>query len=278
MRRRQGREPGAHDGRGLPVPPGFVVCVERVRGGRRRARGRAARARPRARPRRREALVAELAAARPRRGAYAALGGDGRRGALERRAPRTRTRRASPASRRRTWTCADAEHGGRARRRLLGVVLQRARALLPRAQGLARRSAHGRRRPADGRAGRRRACSSRSTPSQRRRDQMVVEAVFGLGEPAVSGAVTPDNYTIDARRHESSAAHRHAAVGAGRRRRRSPLVARGRRARDAPDDQLAAWPSSAARSRSTTARPQDIEWAIAGGELYVLQSRPVTTL
>ena len=24
--------------------------------------------------------------------------------------------------------------------------------------------------------------------------------------------------------------------------------------------------------------PQDIEWAIAGGELYLLQSRPVTTL
>jgi pyruvate,water dikinase len=24
--------------------------------------------------------------------------------------------------------------------------------------------------------------------------------------------------------------------------------------------------------------PQDVEWAIAGGELYVLQSRPVTTL
>jgi phosphoenolpyruvate synthase/pyruvate phosphate dikinase len=25
-------------------------------------------------------------------------------------------------------------------------------------------------------------------------------------------------------------------------------------------------------------RPQDIEWAIAGDELYLLQSRPVTTL
>ena len=24
--------------------------------------------------------------------------------------------------------------------------------------------------------------------------------------------------------------------------------------------------------------PQDVEWAIAGGELYLLQSRPVTTL
>src|SRR5919201_3820093 len=32
---------------------------------------------------------------------------------------------------------------------------------------------------------------------QRRRDQMIVEAVFGLGEQVVSGHVTPDHYVID---------------------------------------------------------------------------------
>src|SRR5947207_6070310 len=34
-------------------------------------------------------------------------------------------------------------------------------------------------------------------PVHRRRDRMVVEAVFGLGEQVVSGAVTPDHYVID---------------------------------------------------------------------------------
>ena len=33
-------------------------------------------------------------------------------------------------------------------------------------------------------------------PVQRRRDRMVVEAVFGLGEAAVSGQVTPDHFVI----------------------------------------------------------------------------------
>jgi pyruvate,water dikinase len=33
-------------------------------------------------------------------------------------------------------------------------------------------------------------------PVHRRRDRMVVEAVFGLGEAAVSGAVTPDHYVL----------------------------------------------------------------------------------
>ena len=34
-------------------------------------------------------------------------------------------------------------------------------------------------------------------PVQRRRDRMLVEAVFGLGEQVVSGHVTPDHYVVD---------------------------------------------------------------------------------
>ena len=34
-------------------------------------------------------------------------------------------------------------------------------------------------------------------PVQRRRDQMIVEAIRGLGEQVVSGEVTPDHYVVD---------------------------------------------------------------------------------
>src|SRR5712691_8317551 len=34
-------------------------------------------------------------------------------------------------------------------------------------------------------------------PVQRRRDRMMIEAIFGLGEQVVSGHVTPDHYIID---------------------------------------------------------------------------------
>ena len=39
------------------------------------------------------------------------------------------------------------------------------------------------------------------------------------------------------------------------------------------------WHAELGRSlEETFGGPQDVEWAIAGGELYLLQSRPVTTL
>ena len=97
-------------------------------------------------------------------------------------------------------------------------------------------------------------------PVQRRRDRMVVEAVFGLGETAVSGSVTPDNYVIardgssSARASRSSRTRSSACPAAAR---RSAALARGRRPRDARRGRPAPRsPSSAACSRSTTARPR----------------------
>ena len=95
-------------------------------------------------------------------------------------------------------------------------------------------------------------------PVQRRRDRMVVEAVFGLGEQVVSGEVTPDHYCVDA----SGAVKRERLANGG----------------VLGPDELA---ELARLGRSLEERfggPQDIEWAIADGELYLLQSRPVTTL
>ena len=111
---------------------------------------------------------------------------------------------------------------------------------------------------------------------------MVVEAVFGLGETAVSGSVTPDNYVIarDGRLKRSRIAQQPYALvglpGGGTEER--PLE---------PEDGAAATLTEADLERLAElgrlleehgGGPQDIEWAIAGGELYVLQSRPVTTL
>ena len=55
-------------------------------------------------------------------------------------------------------------------------------------------------------------------PVSGRSDQMVVEAVFGLGESVVSGVVTPDHYVIarDGRLKAKSIAVQPYAVGAGR--------------------------------------------------------------
>ena len=119
-------------------------------------------------------------------------------------------------------------------------------------------------------------------PVSGRKDQMVVESAFGLGESVVAGVVTPDHYVIarDGRLKAKVIAVQPYAVvrapdggtverAAGRRRGRPPDADRGR-------------PAPAGRARPARCRrqlggPQDVEWALAGGELYLLQSRPVTT-
>ena len=114
-------------------------------------------------------------------------------------------------------------------------------------------------------------------PVARRRDQMVVEAVFGLGEPAVSGALTPDNYTVarDGRVKKRRIATQPWALIDGEEVALTPEE--GARA-TLSDDQLAALAELGRTLEERNGGPQDIEWAFAGGDLYVLQSRPVTTL
>jgi pyruvate,water dikinase len=97
-------------------------------------------------------------------------------------------------------------------------------------------------------------------PVHGRRDRMVVEAARGLGEQVVSGEVTPDHYVLD----------RHGTV------KRSRVVG------DAPvltESQCAELAGMGRHLADLHGGPQDIEWAYDdGGSLYLLQSRPITTL
>jgi pyruvate,water dikinase len=95
-------------------------------------------------------------------------------------------------------------------------------------------------------------------PVQRRRDRMIVEAIFGLGEQVVSGHATPDHYVVD----RAGVSKRERLVNGG----------------VLEPAELA---ELAELGRSLEERfgcPQDIEWAIAEERVYLLQSRPVTTL
>ena len=94
-------------------------------------------------------------------------------------------------------------------------------------------------------------------PVQRRRDQMIAEAVFGLGEQVVSGQVTPDHYVLD----RSGNVKRDHIVNGG----------------VLEPDELAELAAMGVRLERHFGKPQDIEWAI-DDRLYLLQSRPVTTL
>jgi phosphoenolpyruvate synthase/pyruvate phosphate dikinase len=121
-------------------------------------------------------------------------------------------------------------------------------------------------------------------PIRKRRDCMVAEAVFGLGEGLVSGEITPDHYVLD--RDNGSLLDSFIAVQTiaivydaehGGTRHLELSEADGG-ARVLGDDQLRSLHQVALRAEQVFGSPQDIEWCFRGGELLVLQSRPITTL
>ncbi len=118
-------------------------------------------------------------------------------------------------------------------------------------------------------------------PTKGRRDRMVVEAVFGLGEGVVSGQLTPDHYVLArdgrlkrTRLHTQPYAIVHDPAGGIRELELAPE--RGE-AQTLAEDQLARLAKVGVDLEERLGGPQDIEWAIQDGELFVLQSRPVTT-
>jgi pyruvate,water dikinase len=113
-------------------------------------------------------------------------------------------------------------------------------------------------------------------------DELVINANFGLGESVVSGEGEVDQWII---------------AKAGGALRSSSIACKTRRIIPAatgtieirPDDtaasqpclktaQLAAVTELLVRVEGSYAFPQDIEWAWAGGTLWLLQSRPITTI
>jgi pyruvate,water dikinase len=114
-----------------------------------------------------------------------------------------------------------------------------------------------------------------------RKDRMVVEAVLGLGEAVVSGEVTPDHYVLKRdgtvrKRQVHVQPFRIVSDPAGGTR-EEPLDAERGGAPKLDDDTLRALAEIGNGLHERTGIPQDIEWALAGGELFVLQARPVTT-
>ncbi len=117
-------------------------------------------------------------------------------------------------------------------------------------------------------------------PVRRRRDQMVIEAVRGLGEAVVSGRVTPDHYIVsregELKRAKVSAqtlAVVAADEGGVREIALDPAVGATRVLNDA---ELGALARMGISLEDLFGAPQDVEWAFENEKLYLLQSRPVT--
>jgi Pyruvate phosphate dikinase, AMP/ATP-binding domain/Cyclic nucleotide-binding domain len=111
-------------------------------------------------------------------------------------------------------------------------------------------------------------------------DERVIEASWGLGEAVVAGMVIPDNFRI-ARSGEvlertpglKKIAIRKLPEGGTFEEQLSPELAE---QLCLDDSQLADLHQLASRCEQVYGPDRDIEWAIAGGELYLLQCRAIT--
>jgi pyruvate,water dikinase len=124
-----------------------------------------------------------------------------------------------------------------------------------------------------------------SDPATREPSKMVIEAAWGLGEAVVQGAVTPDRHVLD----KQSLAVLVTAIAekefllawdadkqattrvelAGDPRAKAPVLT---------DAELHTLGALARRAEDHYGVPQDLEFAIEGGDVYLTQSRPITTL
>lgn len=121
-------------------------------------------------------------------------------------------------------------------------------------------------------------------PVKGRRGVAVVAAVFGLGTALVSGDCDSDNYEVDrggrilSRKiaKKTTAHHFDSANDDGFSAIAVPVEDTNRSA--LTDSQVLEIAELARRAGKHFGRPQDIEWAYESGRLYLLQSRPITSL
>jgi len=119
-------------------------------------------------------------------------------------------------------------------------------------------------------------------PVNNDKGKLVIEAIWGLGEKIVQGAITPDHYEVDRQSWEVSNVRVVEQT--------IEMVKKGGKTLDAKvprsrvskrkltDKQVVEVAKYGKKLHQHYFFPQDIEWAIENGKFYVVQTRPITTV
>ncbi len=118
-------------------------------------------------------------------------------------------------------------------------------------------------------------------PLTGREEEMLIEAVWGLGEPLVSGEAVPDRYVVNPYDRRvvrwqvtDQPTMQVAAPGGGTEEIAVPDEQRERPVLD--QAHLLALAELGCQVQALYGYPQDVEWALADGRLFLLQTRPLT--
>lgn len=118
-------------------------------------------------------------------------------------------------------------------------------------------------------------------PVKNNKAKIIIEAVFGLGELIVSGAVNPDHYEVG--KEDLVILNREVVIqdkkliwtkGSNR---QVDVPGRYARSQKLTDQEIVALAKIGKELEKHYFFPQDIEWAIAKGKIFIVQTRAVTT-
>lgn len=116
----------------------------------------------------------------------------------------------------------------------------------------------------------------------RKNENIIIEAVFGLGEGAVSGKITPDKYVIskELKVLDKEIANKKIAItrdSAGDKK-EVKLTEKKSKSQVLKNYEIHKLSEIALKLEEHYKKPQDIEFAIEGEEIYIVQTRPITAL
>ena len=118
-------------------------------------------------------------------------------------------------------------------------------------------------------------------PVTQDRNQMIIEAGFGLGESLVSGQITPDNYVVDKKSFriidktvntQTKGMYRSAKGNEWKQLGKKGTLQK------ISNEQIITLSTIVAKIEQHYGFPVDVEWALEKNKFYIVQSRPITTL
>ena len=119
-------------------------------------------------------------------------------------------------------------------------------------------------------------------PVTKDKNQMIIEACWGLGEILVSGQITPDAYVIEKDSLNILDVNFNfqgkMIIKAKQGIKTSPVPNLKKEKQKLSEKQIKELVKICIKIENRYKGPQDIEWALEKGKFYILQSRPITTL
>ncbi len=119
-------------------------------------------------------------------------------------------------------------------------------------------------------------------PVNNEKDKIIIEAVWGLGEMIVQGSVVPDHYVVQKDTFyllsKEIADQNIQLTRIGKETKEAPVPAKIKSSQKISDKEIIHLARIADRLQKHYYFPQDAEWAKEKGKIFIVQTRPVTTI